>query len=297
EGNWLTVNEYDDNLIALNLRIGEIWHVSLYLLFHGYIKISQGAFREAEMVISKLSEISEAYGIEYGTEYCHTLKVISLLICRKLHYALNEVDAGISFMIQTSREMIILYYFGFRAITQILLKDINGAKASLLQAKEVASKQGHVPPIYISSSLLGQFLFDLHLLEQAISTHDKSGTRIYGEKAYQSGRHALKNSSKYAFNRTEVLRLMGLYFWFIGRQKKAIGFWNKSIKEAEHLGARVELARTFMEIGKRLLEKGSNYLKLNGIRADEYLEKAKTLFEEMGLLGDLEELERIINYR
>ncbi|MFX0198861.1 MAG: AAA family ATPase, partial [Candidatus Hodarchaeota archaeon] len=298
-GNWLSVEEYDENLVALNLRIGESWHVSLYLLLHGYIKVSQGAFREAEMIISRLSEIAESYGIEYGTEYCYTLKIKLLIIFRKLHDALKEVDAGISFMIQYSSEseVVLLYYFGFKAIIQILLKDINGAKESLLQARELVLKKGRVPPMYISSPLLGQFLFDLHLLEQAILTNDKSSILEYRKKAYQSGKGALKNSSKYAFNRTEVLRLMGLYFWLIGRQKKAIGFWNKSIKEAERLGARVGLARTYMEIGKRFLEKRSRYLKLNGIEADGYLEKARVLFEEIGLLGDLEELDKIIAYR
>ncbi|UCH06966.1 MAG: AAA family ATPase [Deltaproteobacteria bacterium] len=297
EGSWLDVNECNDNLVAGNLRIGEIWHVALYLLFHGYIKISQGAFREAEMVIGRLSEISEAYGIEYGTEFCHTLRILSLMIRRKLRDALNEVDAGISFMIQTSSEVIILYYFGFRATIQILLKDSNGAKQSLLQAREVASRQGRVPPIYISSSLLGEFLLDLHVLEQAISTNDKSGMRKYGKKAYQSGARALKNSRKYAFNRTEILRLMGLYFWLVGRQEKAVNFWNRSIKEAERLGARVELARTFMEIGKRFREKGGEDLELNGSKADEYLEKARILFVEMGLREDLDELVKITKYR
>ena len=65
------------------------------------------------------------------------------------------------------------------------------------------------------------------------------------------------------------------------------------MKEGERLGARLELSRTYFEVGKRLIEPESKYQKLNGIKAEEYLKKAKTLFEEMDLQWDLDELDRV----
>jgi hypothetical protein len=47
-----------------------------------------------------------------------------------------------------------------------------------------------------------------------------------------------------------------------------------------------------MEVGNHLLETRSNYNELNGIRAEEYLERARKSFEEMGLQWDLDELEK-----
>ena len=61
----------------------------------------------------------------------------------------------------------------------------------------------------------------------------------------------------------------------------------------ERLGTRPDLLWTYMEVGKRLLEPKSKHKELNGISAHEYLEKARTMFEEMYLQWDLEELERI----
>jgi hypothetical protein len=49
-----------------------------------------------------------------------------------------------------------------------------------------------------------------------------------------------------------------------------------------------------MEIGKRFLEIKSKYKELNGISANEYLEKARTLFQEMDLQWDLDELDEIV---
>jgi len=86
---------------------------------------------------------------------------------------------------------------------------------------------------------------------------------------------------------------MGQFCWLIGKQKKATIYWSQSIEEGEHLGARPELSRTYLEVGRRLLEPKSKFKEFNGIKAEEYLQNAKTMFEEMDLQGDLDELDRI----
>jgi hypothetical protein len=90
-----------------------------------------------------------------------------------------------------------------------------------------------------------------------------------------------------------VFKLLGVYYWLTGKQKKALAWWNKSITIGQHLGARLELARTYMEIGTRLIEKKSKFKQLNQIQAGEYLEKARALFKQMELEWDLQELEKI----
>jgi len=89
------------------------------------------------------------------------------------------------------------------------------------------------------------------------------------------------------------LRLMGLYYWLIGKQGKAFKWWEKPIQEGERLGVRPDLSRTYFEVGKRLLEPQSKYEEFNGIEAKGYLEKAGILFEEMNLERDLDDLERL----
>jgi hypothetical protein len=65
------------------------------------------------------------------------------------------------------------------------------------------------------------------------------------------------------------------------------------MEETERFGARPDLARTYMEIGKRFFEEKSKYREFNGISAEEYLEKARELFQEMDLQWDLDELDKI----
>ena len=86
---------------------------------------------------------------------------------------------------------------------------------------------------------------------------------------------------------------VGLYYWLINQQDKAVQWWTRAIEEGERLGCPRDLSRTYMEIGKRLLEEKSKYKALNGISAEEYLEKARALFAEMDLQWDLDELDKI----
>jgi len=48
--------------------------------------------------------------------------------------------------------------------------------------------------------------------------------------------------------------------------------------------------------GKRLSEPNSPYKELNGISATEYLNKAKSMCEEMDLQWDLEQLEHVMEH-
>ena len=131
--------------------------------------------------------------------------------------------------------------------------------------------------------MIAHFLFNLNSLERAILLNDKRERSKKGKKAYLIGKRALKISCKNALIRTESLRLMGLHSWLVGKQRRAISFWNESIKEGERLGAHVELIKTYMEIAKRLLEKESKFEEVNGIRPEKYLEKARKLSEKKNL--------------
>ncbi len=97
---------------------------------------------------------------------------------------------------------------------------------------------------------------------------------------------------EHAQYRTKTFKLMGDYYWLMDKQEKALKWWGKAIKEGERLGARPDLSRTYFEVGKRLLDPENKHTKLNGIDANGYLEKAGTLFEEMGLEQDMDDLKR-----
>jgi hypothetical protein len=79
----------------------------------------------------------------------------------------------------------------------------------------------------------------------------------------------------------------------MNKQKTALAWWHKAIEEGERLGARLQLAGVYFELGKRLLGPGSKYRILDGIRAEDYLEMARSLLEEMKLQSYIDELNQI----
>jgi len=107
----------------------------------------------------------------------------------------------------------------------------------------------------------------------------------------------LRVSRKMAQHRTEAYKLAGVYSWLIHEQEKALKWWHKAVQEGERLGARLELARAYFEIGKRLLEPNSKYEMLDGITGSQYLDRATALFKEMDLQWDLDELSRVPKVR
>ena len=75
--------------------------------------------------------------------------------------------------------------------------------------------------------------------------------------------------------------------------EKALKWWRKSIRAGRHLGARLELARTYFEVGRRLSNREHPSATLDGLEAPTYLKLAGELFEDMGLAWDLDRLSRV----
>jgi len=215
---------------------------------------------------------------------------------RNLHGAQELVEKLELSTVKIGSDPLRLISLGYKVLIQILLKDFVEAEKSLNQAEECFRKQAVVFPVYASTYFPARFFLDLELLKESIFSNSKSGVSKYRKNACKSGKNALKHSKKYAIYRTRIVRSVGLYYWLIDKQNEAAKWWERAIEAGERLRARPDLARTYMEIGKRFLEENSKHKELNGISAKEYLEKARTMFKEMGLEWDLDELDRISPY-
>jgi tetratricopeptide (TPR) repeat protein len=259
--------------------------------------IEHGNISNAKKLIAILNECGKEYDNDLAIGRMYLAKTKLLLKYRMFNEVIKEADKGISLLKRIGLQPFGLFASGMKSYIQILMKDFKEAESSLSQIRTLISEIERVTPFHISSYLMSQFLFDLYMLEESINSNNKSRGSQLQKKAYRSGKAVVKNSMKVAGDKTEAFKLMGVYYWLAGEQKKALAWLNKSIKIGEQLGARPELARTYMEVGKRLLEKKSSSTRLNGISAEEYLGKAEALFKKMNLDWDLEELDKIKFYQ
>ena len=210
--------------------------------------------------------------------------------CRKFQEALNEAETGIQFISKTGFVMHLSYLYTFKKRAQFMLGDVSG----LNETRELAKrKKSQTLPFGRGDFLLSKFILELFQLEEAIKSDDKPAFVIHRTNAYKAVTKALKISDKAVLLKTESLKLMGVYFWVIGKQRKAMRWWRKAIAEGQRLNDRLELSRTYFEVGKHLLKPTSKYKELDGIKAEEYLGKARAMFEEMDLQWDLDELDKL----
>jgi len=292
EGNWDEIREYDHDLVSKNLSIGELYWASQHLFWHACPKLFQGYLDVPRRMVAKLNDLFDIYENDLTMVLKYLVNTSLLIECRKFHEALSETERGIEFGEKTGLRSMLIEMYSRKAYIHLLRGDVDNAKKSLDLADKVR-RETETVPWQLTDFCRGQCECDLYQLREAIEKGGKNGTSQYQKKAEKSGRKLLKVTRKVAQYRTDSYRLRGLYYWLINRQKMALKWWQRAIDEGERLGARIELSRIYFEIGKRLLEPGSKYKKLSDIRAEEYLEKARALFEEMDLQWDLDKLDRV----
>lgn len=164
-----------------------------------------------------------------------------------------------------------------------------GRACARTPAEAIIKRLRLVPPYYQTAYLTNRLLLDLTELEEAAGGGGSVPRALVG-RARRSARRALRIARQMPLDRTEIYRLAGRLQWLLGKPARALHWWGQSIAAGEHLGARPELARTYLEVGQRLTVDPSKSPSLGGLAAAAYLEKARSLLTELALERDLEQV-------
>jgi class 3 adenylate cyclase/tetratricopeptide (TPR) repeat protein len=294
QGTWKEILDLDWELVNSSIEAGELWHTSIYLWFSGLVRGEQGDFERLNMIIDRLFEMGEIYNYTYSGILAHSLKADYFIRRKSASEAINEAEKSIFYSRQQNSELNEMKGMAYKAMAQRVGGDEKEARETILHALEIYEKQSRmILAALVAPFLVARFLIAVEELKNAIgsgASWDVAGIR---KNTYASGKAAVLTSRKYAPYRTTILRLMGEYYWLIGKQGKARKWWGKGIQEGEKLGARPDLSRTYFEVGKHLLEPNSKYKDLNGIEAKSYLKRARALFTDMDMKQDLKELDKM----
>ena len=292
-GSWDSEPDLDPSLVDLGLKTGNLHTLTMHIRLAVHMMVEKGLFDDAETYSRKAQWIAETYAYDFGLVVWYQLTAATGTRIGELRQALSQAEKGISLSDQAVLRPFKLSFMGFSAIARILLGQTDAAAKTIREGETFLSELGKVVPMFLTPFSLGRVLTHLQLLRDAIENGSKAQSLQQQKTAFGFAKEAVRASKKYAPYRTWILRLMGDYYWVVGKQRKALKWWDRSIKEGERLGARPDLSRTYFEVGRRLLEPQSKYKQLNGIDGKGYLEKAEILFKEMGLERDLEDLERV----
>jgi hypothetical protein len=303
-GYW-KIKPLDASLMEYGLRIGEIWRVINTVCSYIPFYVETGDIVQAINWINKLHEIATVFNHSYSMTYKYSTNCNLLMKHRKFIESLKECDEGIAFVDKTGDRVLSFAITTYKARIFILTDDMQRAK-EILQLLEKKLSSLNLIPVFLVEYRISRFMFDIHVLEDTNITNNISWIKKYQKKAFQSGKLALIISQKCMVKRTEILKLMATYYWLQGKPIKALRWWKKSIVIGDKLGARLELSRTYFEVGKRLIEKPLTEKhvqlqpkaralaeKIIGLTPEECLKKAEAMFREMDLQWDLEQLEKV----
>ena len=296
KGQWSEITEYDEGLVNRNLRIGETFYSSQHYFWHGLPKICQGYFDTVRLMVTRLSEIAEAYDNDIYRLLKYLLNIQLLIEWRHMKEAFSEVNRGMDFVrgkgwSLSEHEMIMQ---SLKASVHLLMKETEEAGAALDRANLIRSKL-ETAPIWFSFFYRSQFEYYLYRLEDSLRAGRREKSSEYRRNALTSGKKLIKICQKAALYRTDAYRLMGVYKWLTNDRKNALTWWHKAVSEGESLGARPQLSRTYAEMGLRFCVINGGSSEPGASRAKEPLQKAKAMFSDLGLHHDLEDLNSVMN--
>jgi class 3 adenylate cyclase/tetratricopeptide (TPR) repeat protein len=297
---------YDNDLINSNINFGDFYMVVSFIFWCNAISIGRGDFTKMALIENKLHSLYSEYENVFTKVNKFNICAYFLLKTRKLLEGIKEADEGIQF--DGDKNEFSLWYIYLHTLKSRMLLYIGNfdeAVASMRIAEDMKSG-AKTATITFGEYLLGQFQLNLYLFEDALKRVDKTSVRHLRNNTISYGRKVLRVSDKFSLIKTETLKFMGVYFWLICKPAISIKWWQKAIEAGEKFDDRLELSRVYFEIGKRLLEnpvtpghtpmvkKASAILKKKtGLTPGECLNKAESMFKEMDLQWDLEQIQRI----
>ena len=280
-----------DKMIAA----GDLEAAVCYLCFAGPLSLEKGDFPMFTSVTDRLEEIRDAYNNEHSTTDLLELKVIKAIKLHDYEQAGQDVEKGMEHLENLGHKAYKVSFLGLKLQKEVLTDSISDATETISEIKSLIKEVGmiNIAPFFYSRYVIGVLLYHRANLIKSINEKDPS---LYSQSKKQTqiwSKKALKTAQKFAPILTETLRLAGEINWLTGKKDKAFIWYNKSIQEGERLGARLELSRSYFEVGKRLIDSKSKNKDLNGITGEKYLENAQILFKEIGLNWDLEQFKKV----
>jgi len=286
-GDWAQFPDYDKGLIERCVKVGEVFYTASFLFTLALQYVERGEKEIVKDIIKTGRTIAEELENDFAHVIMQQLDTILLLKYRDLTEALQAAEDGVDLAMKTGYQSAYYYFSAYKMNVQVSLGDFEGAEESFERLNQIQSEL-RVTPYHNSPFLLARCSLALAKMGEG---HPRVGSREWEKLKDQTlrfGRQAVRNTRSVAYDRVEAYRLMGRCWWLADRQKRALKWWNRSLREAERLGAPLELSRTSLEVGRRLKDDRSRFQSLNGFTADHYLELAYRLFKKHGLSWEME---------
>jgi class 3 adenylate cyclase len=278
--------DVDVEYVKNTLKVGDVSSASGYLVWLGYSKVEVGDQGGIRTIIDTLYDIGNSYNFEHAKLDYYFLSSKLAMKKNEINKAVEWVDEGILVLDKIGLEMRKVEFLGLKARILCLQQDLDAAAEIIREAERVIVAIGKLTilPNYYSEYLIGRLRYDLGMLERAIASEGRPGRSEGLVSIKASSKDTVRICARHfkrrtAVDRTEAYRLIGRYFWFVNKRKKALKWWSRSITEGQRLGAEPEISETCREIASRVNEMTGQRIELNHLSGKECLEKVKSVLK------------------
>ncbi len=245
----------DEDFVENALQVGEVASTCGYLVWHGYAKFERGEFNEVDKIIEMIRDIEIRYNFILARLDILHLSSKMAVSEYKLSQAMAFGEEGIALAEKSGLEMRKIDFYA--QIIKILVSQNHLLKADRIisESENVIQKVGPkaILPHYHGEYLNARLRYCLCQIENGTSFTNQDALGKIKNEAMKfirwSTRHFRRRT---AVGRVESYRLIGRYHWLAGDKKRAMKWWNFSMKEGQRLGSRVELVKTRQELESRL---------------------------------------------
>jgi class 3 adenylate cyclase/tetratricopeptide (TPR) repeat protein len=279
-----------DEVFNTGIKTGELWMTSVTALYLGMQQTEQGNYDRTIEISDRLKELGNSFENSFALAQGHRVKFVCLMKFRKFEHLQEIIDEAKDYMRNTENKLHVFLMDLVQSHLHIHNNDLEAAVKSFEKAEKsletIKSIMSYYTPYLITKIELG-----LALMKDK-RNKDIRNSKDIGDLLKTSSK-LISKSKKFVSNLTEAYKLRSRIFMFQQKSGNAFKNLQLAIATGEKHNSRLELSRAYFETGKFLSDPTNKYKELNGHPASHYLDKAKTMFEEMDLQWDLEDLNKL----
>jgi len=284
-GKWQK-NESFNNVYQKGISIGELWLTTLYVLYYGFQQIELGDAAVLKDVSNVFTEIADSFENWHARSNKYRFSAFGMMKFRKFEQLQELLDEGKKHIKGTENKTHLFVLNLVQAQLNIYNGKISDAVASITEAEKNLQESKSIPVLY-THYLITKIQLDLVFFKEQY-TNDENYKGKFKE-LLNTSKKLITTSRKFVGNLTEAYLLRSRIFYLREKYTKALKNLSLAIATGEKYKGHLELSRAYFETGKFLSDPNVKYNELNGQPASHYLDKAKTMFEEMDLQWDLGE--------
>jgi hypothetical protein len=239
-----------------------------------------------------LNEIAVSFENSHAYAQESRITSLSLIKFRKLGELQDVLDQGMRYLQEAEHQYIKTTLSIVQTQLHIYNGNIKDAQTEFLEATETIKGNERISVLY-TYYLIAKIQLELELIKDQVNKGENYQAKL--RELLKESQKLIKESKKLAGNLTEACLLRAKIFVIKKKYNNALKYFKLAIATSEKYNGRLELSRAYFETGKFLSDPSNKYKELDGQKADYFLEKAKSMFEEMDLQWDLEEYQNYIN--